>query len=611
MFDIDRGPTGINSHVPVESTVDAWQESKLLGCLISVLRVPIEAIKAVAGILYSVVDGGKFASRSLKNLAVSVLGSCPILGAVGVTALHQRTVESMEKSEQFLPEISSRDSFDVLKKFFLSPPNQLTLSERVKAQLILREMQVDQFFSLYDQFGQNSDDRLIFYAIYRNIFVIFSGELTEQQKQQLFRIIGSSLQEDTGKEVPKTSEQEETGKERQTTLETQTSPSEIHTGTKAEENVNLPDSHGPEQPKNQEDSDLTHISSESEKEGLSTPKKNVTSEPDSDVDNDDVDDISKPKDDDASTQTQEDDSTFTDSAEKSTNTFADEAVKDDNPLGLTDDRVLDNQIEQLNRKAKILQKDHLKLSKDFQSYITSCGTKYNLSPTTDILKYKKTYTLSKKLPFSEILRFQEGFKEQTERLTDLMKRGCAIIDQEKDKYVEARIVPVREFSRLDQKLSFLNSIKENVETGTWIQLYCSILKLADQAKKVTCSGEETGSYLDYSLSQYFGLRAIMDYFSFGLSNNIPGDKKNYYDLITQLEHTFPFPQKDEESSRISLFEKILGLLEKALITQKEIKKFNGVMVVPNQEELGEFTVEFQNVQAQLNAWKKHLEKQSS
>lgn len=126
-----------------------------------------------------------------------------------------------------------------------------------------------------------------------------------------------------------------------------------------------------------------------------------------------------------------------------------------------------------------------------------------------------------------------------------------------------------------------------------------------------CSGEETGSYLDYSLSQYFGLRAIMDYFSFGLSNNIPGDKKNYYDLVTQLERTFPFPQKDQESSRISLFEKILGLLEKALITQKEIKKFNGVVVVPNQEELDAFTVEFQNVKAQLNAWKKHLEKQSS
>lgn len=334
----------------------------------------------------------------------------------------------MEKSEQFLPEISSRDSFDVLKKFFLSPPNQLTLSERVKAQLILREMGVDQFFSLYDQFGKHSEEGLIFKEIYsKKSHAIDPNKITEKQKRQLFLIIGSSLQEDTGKEVPKTSEQEETGKERQTTLETQTSSSEIHTGTKAEENVNLPDSQGPEQPKNPEDSNSTEFSAALNKKALTTPKKEVIEAEDdevyniSEIEDDDVDDISA--------EIEDDDVDDISEAE---------AVKDDNPLGLTDDRVLHEQIEKLNQQAEILHKNHL------------------------ALRYQTIQNFPGKLPFSEILRFDEIVKEQTESLTDLMKRGREIIDGEKDKYLEAGIVPVQEFSRLDQKLSFLNFIKESV-----------------------------------------------------------------------------------------------------------------------------------------------------
>lgn len=156
MTGITQGPVGINSHVPVESTADAWQESKLLGCVVSWIRLPIEAIKTVAGILYSVVDKGELASRSLKNLGISLIGSCPVLGAIGVTALHQRKVTSLSQIENFTPKLDDvKNQEEFLKRFFQKDPSKLSLRYRIGAHLILQNMSVEDLINLYKEYKKN------------------------------------------------------------------------------------------------------------------------------------------------------------------------------------------------------------------------------------------------------------------------------------------------------------------------------------------------------------------------------------------------------------------------------------------------------------------------
>ncbi len=149
MTGITQGPVGINSHVPVESTADAWQESKLLGCVVSWIRLPIEAIKTVAGILYSVVDKGELASRSLKNLGISLIGSCPVLGAIGVTALHQRKVTS------FNAPILNKDlvaKTDYVNNFFQPNPGGITFTHRIVVHRILQNMSVENLIELHKKY---------------------------------------------------------------------------------------------------------------------------------------------------------------------------------------------------------------------------------------------------------------------------------------------------------------------------------------------------------------------------------------------------------------------------------------------------------------------------